>query len=245
MSYARSLVERVRRAPSVSRLLAAVIAVGLTGVVPHGATPALAQANKPAAAKKAAGAKKGAKKQNVAWVKLCEKVQVNKKGDKKQICITHHERLDGNTGMVLVSAAVRKVEGAKRESFMVMVPLGMALPPGVLVKIDDDKKPIKLKYAICHAGGCTAETPLTPEILAKLRKGKQMMVAAFNVLGQPIGFPVPLTGFAKAYAGKPVDMKKYAEARRKLMTFIRKRQIARMQKAREEAAKKKEGQKKK
>ena len=55
------------------------------------------------------------------------------KEEKKElnICLTHHERLDGNTGMVLVSAAVRQVEGQDKQHFMVMVPLGMMLQAGM------------------------------------------------------------------------------------------------------------------
>lgn len=179
------------------------------------------------------------KKKQSAWVKICDKVTFTK-DLKKEICITHHERLDGNSGMVLVSAAVRKVEGAKTQRFMVMVPLGMALPPGIQVKFDKDKTPIKLRYSICHPGGCTAETVATPEIITKLRKGNQLMVAAITAVGKPIGFPVPLTGFSAAYDGKPVDGKKYANARRQLMLQIRKRQIARAKAA---AAKRKQKQK--
>ena len=44
---------------------------------------------------------------------------------------------------------------------MVMVPLGMALPAGVQAKIDDND-PIKLKYTLCHVGGCTAAKPRRP-----------------------------------------------------------------------------------
>jgi hypothetical protein len=39
-----------------------------------------------------------------------------------------------------------------------------------------------------------------------------------------MGFPVPLTGFAKAYDGAPVDSVKYEESRRQLMEVFRKRQ---------------------
>ena len=39
-----------------------------------------------------------------------------------------------------------------------------------------------------------------------------------------MGFPVPLTGFAKAYDGAPVDNAKYEESRRQLMEVFRKRQ---------------------
>ena len=73
-----------------------------------------------------------------AWVKLCEKATATQKtkdgkDEKKDlnICLTHHERLDGNSGMVLVSAAVRQVEGQDKQAFMVMVPLGMMLQPGM------------------------------------------------------------------------------------------------------------------
>lgn len=185
------------------------------------------------------------KKPRSAWVKLCDKAPISPK-EKKEICITHHERLDGNTGMVLVSAAIRKIEGQKNERFMIMVPLGVALPPGVQVKVDDQKDPIKLRFSICHPGGCTAEVTASKEILEKLRKGNEMTVAAINALGKPIGFRVPLTGFTKAYEGGPIDSRKYAAARRRLMLLIRKRQIALAKKraaarkaAAEKAAKKK------
>ncbi len=70
-------------------------------------------------------------------MKLCEKAPFAKKDkdgkdvkEEKEICLTHHERLDGNSGMVLVSAAIRQVEGGDKEHFMVMVPLGNGDPAG-------------------------------------------------------------------------------------------------------------------
>ena len=172
--------------------------------------------------------------QEAAWVKLCEKApSLQEEGQELDVCLTHHERIDGNTGRVLVSAAIRQVEGKDTRSLMVMVPLGMALPAGVQAKVDDNE-PIKLKYTLCHVGGCTAETQATDEIIEQFRNGKQVVVAAMNLAGKPIGFPVPLSGFTKAYAGDPVDNEKYRAARQQLMQTIRQRQIAMMEKAREE-----------
>ena len=57
-----------------------------------------------------------------------------------------------------------------------------------------------------------------------MRTGKQMVVAAMNIQQKTMGFPVPLTGFAKAYDGAPVDNVKYEESRRQLMEMFRKRQ---------------------
>jgi len=169
-----------------------------------------------------------------AWVKLCEKApSLQEEGSEVDVCLTHHERIDGNTGRVLVSAAIRQIEGRDTRSLMVMVPLGMALPAGVQAKVDDNEA-IKLNYTLCHVGGCTAETEATDEILQQFESGEQVVVAAMNLAGKPIGFPVPLTGFTDAYAGDPVDNERYRAARQQLMNTIRQRQIAMMEKAREE-----------
>lgn len=210
-------------------------------------TPAPAKAAKPAAGAPAATANAATGAGKSAWVKLCEKAPLVKKDkdgkevkEEKELCLTHHERLDGNTGMVLVSAAIREIKGQPKKSLMIMVPLGMAIPPGIRAavytkeqwaaaskneKIDEKTlKPIELKYSLCHPAGCTAETEATPEILAEMAKGGGLMVLAMNAAAQPVGFPVPLDGYNEATAGPPVDNKKYAEARSSLMKQIRERQ---------------------
>lgn len=196
-----------------------------------------------------------------AWVKLCEKAPIVKKGDdgkevkeEKTLCLTHHERLDGNTGMVLVSAAIRQVDGQDKKSIMVMVPLGMAIPPGVRAavyskdqwaaaskneKVDDKAlKPFDLKYTLCHPAGCTAEAEATADVLDQMSKGGGMMILAVNAAAQPIGFPVPLDGYSEAANGPPVDNQKYAAARGALMKQIRERQTQLAEKFREEQKKK-------
>ena len=80
----------------------------------------------------------GAEAPQSAWVKLCEAGQtVSKDKDGKEvkqdlkICMTMHERLDGNSGMTVVSAAVRQVEGQDKTFFMIMVPTEVVLKPGM------------------------------------------------------------------------------------------------------------------
>lgn len=221
------------------------------------AKPAAAPAAKPAAAKPAAAAPAAAVEGKTAttdgagksaWVKLCEKAPLVKKDkdgkevkEEKNLCLTHHERLDGNTGMVLVSAAIRQIEGQDKQSLMIMVPLGMAIPPGIRAavyskeqwaavqkneKVDEKAlKPIELRYSLCHPAGCTAEIEATKEITDQLAAGGGLMVLAMNAAAQPVAFPVPLDGYNEATAGAPVDNKKYAEARGALMRQIRERQV--------------------
>ena len=235
-------------------------ALALAVVMAGASAPAFAQKKdaKPAAApaKAEGGAAAPAEKQS-AWVKLCETAGFVKKDaegkdvkDEKKICLTHHERLDGNTGMVLVSAAIREVEGQDKKSLMIMVPLGMAIPPGVRAavytpeqwalaakneKIDEKTlKPLELKYSLCHPAGCTAEVESTAEFIDSLKKGGGIMVLALNAAAQPLGFPVPLDGFTAAFDGAPVDNEKYAKARGELMNQIRARQAQIVEKMKEE-----------
>jgi len=157
-----------------------------------------------------------------AWVKLCMK---NKQTGDKQICLINHEGLEPNTGMVLIAAAVRKAEGEDKQQLLIRVPTAYALviPAGVQIRIDQEK-PIQLQYSICFPTSCQVQMELTDDLYKKMRAGKQMVVAAMNIQQKTMGFPVPLTGFSKAYDGPPVDNAKYEEQRRQLMEVFRKRQ---------------------
>ncbi len=232
--------------------LGAIVATLLLGVGllfdPAGAQQA--PPKKPPEKGKASAGKGETANTQSAWVKLCEKataVAKNKEGKEEKkdlnICLVHHERIDGNSGMVLVSAALRQIDGQDKQHFMVMVPLGMLLQPGMratvfpknlwdkvqknekIEKADEAKlKGLALQYTLCHMAGCTAEMEATPELLADLKGNGGLMVFAISAAGTPVAFPVPLGGFDQALAGQPVDTKKYGEARKALMIQIVERQ---------------------
>ncbi len=158
------------------------------------------------------------------WVKLCEDAKFRKdpkaKIEKKKICLTHHERLDSGTGLVLMSVGLREIMDQGTKRLMIMVPHNVTIPPGVQVRVDKEK-PIELKYSICHAAGCTAEISASKEMIAELRKGKQMTITATSWIDEPVVFLVPLAGFDEAFEGSSVDSeKKYQEEREKLMFEI-------------------------
>ncbi|MBY0227471.1 MAG: invasion associated locus B family protein [Hyphomicrobium sp.] len=229
--------------------LAAALAIASTSALAQDKPAPAAAPAKPAAGAAAPAASAAPAANKSAWVKLCEKTPLVKKDadgkevkDEKEICLTHHERLDGNSGMVLVSAAIREVQGQDKKHLMIMVPLGMALPPGLRAavytkdqwakiakneKVDDKElKPVDLKYSLCHASGCTAEIEADAAIVDQMKAGGGLMVVAMNAAAQPIGFPVPLDGFTEAFAGKPIDNAEYKKARGQLMAQIRDRQKA-------------------
>jgi len=200
-----------------------------------------------APAKKASPAAPAAAGQKSSWVKLCEKTPIGtmyKDGKEEQrfsnYCLTQLERLDGNTGMALVTAAVRQRDGEAKQYFMVMVPLGMMVKPGMRAalypkdawellqkgeNVDESKlKGLKLEYTLCHAGGCTGEAEASPELINDLKAFGGMVVFAINEKGVAAPFPVPFSGFEKAYTGAPADAEKYIAARQALMQQIAQRQ---------------------
>ena len=71
-----------------------------------------------------------------------------------------------------------------------------------------------------------------------MKTGGGVMIVAMNAAAQPIGFPVPLDGFAEALDGAPIDNKEYAQARSQLMAQIRERQQQMVEQAKKEQAEK-------
>ena len=161
--------------------------------------------------------------EGAAWVKLCLK---NDETANKQLCVVNHEVLDPNTGMVLVAAEVRSIEGEDKQYLLVRLPTAYSLviPAGVQIKIDDGE-PISLQYAVCFLTSCQVQIELTKDMFEKMRKGKRMVVAAMNMQQKAMAFPVQLTDFAKTLDGPPVDNAKYEEARRQMMEKFRQREI--------------------
>lgn len=222
---------------------------------PPAAAPAAAAPKQAAPAASAAG-KQQAQGSGNLWVKLCEKAPFlakDKDGkdarEEKDVCLTHHEQIEATSGMVLVSAAIRQIQGQEKPLFMVMVPLGVALPPGLQVgvytkdlwekaqkgeKIDEKAiSPIKMPFTLCHAAGCTGEVEATPELMNSLKTGGGLVVLAVHATGRPMPLPMALSGFDQALAGAPADPKQYSDQRRQVMMQIAENQKKMIEEQRE------------
>ena len=162
------------------------------------------------------------------WMKVCGKGQDT---NNKQVCvITKDGRLEN--GMPVAIVQLFEPEGEPKV-LRVTVPLGMQLAHGTRLIIDQ-QQPSQSPYKICFPVGCMADYPVTDDMIAKMKKGQNIIVQAINMQGTPISLPLPLNDFAKAYDGPPTDPKVFEEQQRKLQEEL--------QKKAEEARKKLEGQ---
>ena len=210
-------------------LTAGVAAVGLLAAASLVAPPALAQNHKTTkpAQKKAAPAKPA--QQQAAqpsqpefiyspWTKICEKGPAT---NNKQVCmIASNGRLVN--GMPVVGAQIIEPEGSNK-LFRIMIPLPVHVQNGTRILIDGQEL-ARAPFVICAPQvGCAADYKADDATIEKLKKGKSITVQAFNINNTVISLPVPLTDFAKAFDGPPIDPKALEAQQRKLQQELQKK----------------------
>ena len=173
--------------------------------------------------RRAAGCRRTAPEQQVQliyapWTKFCLKGQ---DANAKQVCFTGKDgRIE--SGQPVIAAVIIEPEGEPKKILRVTLPLGMQLVHGTRVIVDSNA-PAQSPYVICFANGCMSDYEVTPELLANMKKGQNLVVQAINSNGAPLTLPLPLAEFAKAYDGPPTDPKVFEETQKKLQEELQKR----------------------
>ena len=157
------------------------------------------------------------------WTKFCLKGQ---DANAKQVCFTGKDgRIE--SGQPVIAAVIIEPEGEPKKILRVTLPLGMQLVHGTRVIVDGNP-PMQSPYVICFQNGCMSDYEATPELLANMKKGQNLVVQAINSNGAPLTLPLPLqeTGgasFAKAFDGPATDPKVFEENQKKLQDELQKR----------------------
>jgi invasion protein IalB len=156
------------------------------------------------------------------WTKFCLKGQ---DAAAKQVCFTGKDgRIE--SGQPVIAAVIIEPEGEPKKILRVTLPLGMQLMHGTRIIVDNNP-PLQSPYVICFANGCMSDYEVTPELLASMKKGQNLVVQAINANGAPLTLPLPLaegtSSFQKAYDGPPTDPKVFEENQKKLQEELQKR----------------------
>lgn len=150
------------------------------------------------------------------WVKLCSPDPQTK----KDICQTSRD-LRAETGQTLASVALREDKSGKKILIMA-IPPGMQIQPGVRVVVDQ-QPPIAAKFSVCFPNVCLVETEATEALIGSMKKGTTLNLQALNVQARGVVFPIALSGFGKAYDGKPLDPKVYQDEQKKLQDELKRK----------------------
>jgi invasion protein IalB len=180
-------------------LLAAVLAAGLIGAghgqqapkskaAPHAAQAAPGAATPPAAeAAPAAAPPPG-------WAARCTSAS----REAPLECAIEQTAVMSKTGQLVVLVNIRVPSDTHAPVLLLQLPLGLNLPAGAKVQVDD-RKVTDLQIQTCESRGCYASTPVAADLLAALKSGKQMKVAFQTMNKETVTIPMPLGDFAAAY----------------------------------------------
>jgi invasion protein IalB len=197
--YAKPLFLRIMthrsqfQASAPSWLPIATLCVSLAFALASGAQ---AQEPAPDAGAGATGPGSVVRETHGAWQVSCR----TPPGAKEEKCalvqsVTAEDR--PNVGLTVV---FYKAIGEDKKLLRVVVPLGVLLPTGLGLKIDEQDVG-NAPFLKCSKRGCVAEVVLQDEVIAKLKKGTNAMFIIFDTPEAGIGIPVSLQGFSTAIEG--------------------------------------------
>lgn len=113
-------------------------------------------------------------------------------------CAAEQTAVLTKTGQLIVLINIRVPGDTRSPVAIIQLPLGLNLPAGAKLQVDDGKT-TDLQIQTCEQRGCYTNAPITPDMLAAMKTGKQLKVSFQNLAKEVIAIPMPLTDFAAAY----------------------------------------------
>jgi invasion protein IalB len=185
-------------------LAAILLASGWTGPLhaqqaakskaPAQTTPATPAMPAPAPADNANGAAPANTPSPPGWAARCGSAS----RDAPLECAIEQSAVLPKTGQLVILVNVRVPADTHTPSALIQLPLGLNLPGGAKLQVDEGKA-TDLQIQTCEARGCYAGTAIAPDLLAAMKSGKQLKISFQNLAKETMTVPLPLTDFAAAY----------------------------------------------
>lgn len=101
-----------------------------------------------------------------------------------------------------LSVIVLKTADKQAKILRVLAPLGVLLPSGLGLRVDDADIG-RAGFVRCLPNGCIAEVILQDDLVGKLKGGKQATFIIFQTPEEGIGIPISLNGFSAGFDALP------------------------------------------
>lgn len=126
-----------------------------------------------------------------AWQLRCGQAP----GAKQEKCaLVQSVKAEDRPNVALTVIFLRSYDGQKK-LLRVVAPLGVLLPTGIGLKIDDVDVG-NAPFLKCGADGCVTEITINDDVFEKLKTGKNAVFIIFQTPEFGIGVPIALSGFA-------------------------------------------------
>lgn len=113
-------------------------------------------------------------------------------------CLAFLSLRDDATGDIVLSASLIHDRPSGKDTLLIRVGLGVALPPGLRIFAEDETR-FNAPFQVCQSDGCIAGLLLTPEVQDALRGVFELRVAAVPYgQQQAVGYALPIEGWRDA-----------------------------------------------
>ena len=133
------------------------------------------------------------KAQHGDWQVVCKQPPP---GSKNEVCALVQSVTAEDRNNVGLTVYFQKFSNGTRV-LRVFAPLGVLLPPGLGLKIDD-KDVGNAPFLRCHNFACYAQVVAEEPLIERLKTGKTAVFILFQTEEAGIGIPISLAGFAQA-----------------------------------------------
>jgi invasion protein IalB len=113
-------------------------------------------------------------------------------------CAIEQSAVLPRTGQLVILVNIRVPADTHTPSALIQLPLGLNLPGGAKLQVDDGTA-TDMQIQTCEARGCYAGTTIAPDLLAAMKSGKQLKISFQNLNKETLTVPLPLADFAAAY----------------------------------------------
>jgi invasion protein IalB len=193
----------VRNSAKLAIIVATIATWGLIGVA-HSQQPAKSKApaksaqtpssNPPAAAPTDNGAAAANTPPPPGWAARCGSAS----RDAPLECAIEQSAVLPRTGQLVILVNIRVPADTHTPSALIQLPLGLNLPGGAKLQVDDGAV-TDMQIQTCEARGCYAGTTIAPDLLAAMKSGKQLKISFQNLNKETLTVPLPLADFVAAY----------------------------------------------
>jgi invasion protein IalB len=123
-------------------------------------------------------------------------------GAQSQQCVIMQFVTAEDRDNVGLSVVVMKTADKQARILRVLAPLGVLLPRGLGLQIDQIDMGTT-GFIRCLPNGCVSEVLMDDSLIEKLRSGKEAMFIIFQTPEEGIGVPISLAGFGEGFDALP------------------------------------------
>jgi invasion protein IalB len=145
-----------------------------------------------------ADAQGAVKDRHGAWETRCE----TPPGAAREQCAIVQSVVDDERPNITLVVIALKTADRKSRLLRVIAPLGVLIPTGLGLHIDNEDFG-RMSFVRCLPNGCVAEVFLDDKLLARLETGQKVTFVMFETPEEGIGVPAPLAGFKEGFEALP------------------------------------------